>query len=75
MNIGLPAAVGKDLFGRDGGAEDLEDGSGGDLHSCQSGRYREEDVAYVIDGELAAECRGARAECRVEVGQVKMRFC
>ena len=53
MNVGLPAAVAKDLFGRDGGGEDLEDGSG-DLHSCQSGRYREEDVGYVIDGELAA---------------------
>ena len=54
MNIGLPAPVGRDLFGRDGGAEDLQDGSAEDLHSCQSGGYREEDVAYVIDGRLAA---------------------
>ena len=46
MNIGLPASMGRDLFARVGSAEDL--------HSCQSGGYGVEDVAYVIDGRLAA---------------------
>ena len=68
VNIGLPEAVGRDLFGRDEGAEGSQErsteGAEGprewsteDLHSCQSGSYGEEDISYVIDGRLAAGVR------------------
>ena len=38
--------MGRNLFTRVGSAEDL--------YSCQSGGYGTEDIAYVIDGRLAA---------------------
>ena len=58
VNIGLPEAVGRDLFGRDGGAEGPQERSTEDLHSCQSGSYGEEDISYVIDGRLGSGSSG-----------------